>query len=210
MHLRVADFIDIAEGTRSEASAPHLAECASCRSKLTELRATMAAAKDVDVPEPSPLFWDHFSQRVHDAVAAGGGRGTTGWLGALRRLSWRRVTIEPMAVIAIVGIATFVVVPRMFRSSSSPRPDVPSRSTLESPVAPRPTAGMDLPADATIDSDPSLSFVAELVGMLGGDADETSELEDVASAEHAVSHLTDGELRELQRLLEAELSRSGD
>jgi hypothetical protein len=26
--------------------------------------------REVEVPEPSPLFWDHLSKRVHDAVAA--------------------------------------------------------------------------------------------------------------------------------------------
>ena len=26
--------------------------------------------READVPEPSPLFWEHLSQRVHDAVAA--------------------------------------------------------------------------------------------------------------------------------------------
>ncbi|HEV3214204.1 MAG TPA: hypothetical protein VGZ27_00695 [Vicinamibacterales bacterium] len=29
----------------------------------------IAALREVDVPEPSPLFWDHLSQRVRDAVA---------------------------------------------------------------------------------------------------------------------------------------------
>jgi hypothetical protein len=30
----------------------------------------IATLRDVEVPEPSPLFWDHLSKRVHDAVAA--------------------------------------------------------------------------------------------------------------------------------------------
>ena len=30
----------------------------------------LAALREVEVPEPSPLFWDHLSKRVHDAVAA--------------------------------------------------------------------------------------------------------------------------------------------
>jgi hypothetical protein len=29
----------------------------------------IAALREVDVPEPSPLFWDHLSQRVREAVA---------------------------------------------------------------------------------------------------------------------------------------------
>src|SRR5438445_3838913 len=68
MHLTPDDLVDLADGTRPESSAPHLASCATCRAQLNEMRAMMSAAADVDVPEPSPLFWDHFSQRVHDAV----------------------------------------------------------------------------------------------------------------------------------------------
>src|SRR5258705_10923481 len=69
MHLNADDLVDLAEGARPESSAPHLAACPQCRAHLEELRGTMSAIADVDVPEPSPLFWDHFSQRVHDAVA---------------------------------------------------------------------------------------------------------------------------------------------
>jgi len=69
MHLRPDELIDLAEGTRAESSAAHLAECAVCRLQVAELKAMMSAAADVDVPEPSPLFWDHFSARVHAAVA---------------------------------------------------------------------------------------------------------------------------------------------
>src|SRR5438132_12929430 len=70
MHLTPDDLVDLADGTRPESSAPHLASCATCRAQLNEMRAMMSAVADVDVPEPSPLFWNHFSQRVHEAVAA--------------------------------------------------------------------------------------------------------------------------------------------
>src|SRR6266851_8000309 len=70
MHLNADELVDLAEGARPESSAPHLAACPQCRAQLDDLRAMMSAAAGVDVPEPSPLFWDHFSQRVHDAIAA--------------------------------------------------------------------------------------------------------------------------------------------
>src|SRR5881296_2602817 len=69
-HLQSEELIDLAEGAQPESSALHLQTCDECRRRLTDLRAAMAAAADVDVPEPSPLFWDHFSARVHDAIAA--------------------------------------------------------------------------------------------------------------------------------------------
>src|SRR5258707_1769981 len=70
MHLSADELVDLAEGARPESSAPHLAACGPCRARLNDLRAMMSAVADVDVPEPSPLFWDHFSQRVHDAAAS--------------------------------------------------------------------------------------------------------------------------------------------
>src|SRR2546428_190985 len=68
-HLSPEELIDIAEGTRLETSVPHLATCASCREQLVDVREMMSTV-DVDVPEPSPLFWDHLSARVSAAVAA--------------------------------------------------------------------------------------------------------------------------------------------
>src|SRR6185436_9900014 len=71
-HLKDEELVDIAEGTRPESSAPHLGGCDTCRAQLHELRAMLSAAQEVDVPEPSPLFWDHLSSRVRAAVAADG------------------------------------------------------------------------------------------------------------------------------------------
>ena len=59
MHLRPDELVDLAEGTRAESAAPHLAECAVCRLQLGDLKAMISAAAEVDVPEPSPFFWDH-------------------------------------------------------------------------------------------------------------------------------------------------------
>ena len=73
MHLNAEQLVDIAEGAQAESSAPHLADCEACRARLHGLRAMMLAASGVAVPEPSPLFWDHLSSRVHDAVEADAG-----------------------------------------------------------------------------------------------------------------------------------------
>ena len=52
-HLTPDDLADLAEGMRAESSAPHLLWCESCRQQLAEIRAVLADATDVDVPEPS-------------------------------------------------------------------------------------------------------------------------------------------------------------
>jgi len=71
-HLTEGELLDLAEGARPESSAGHLASCEACRRQLMDLRSAMTAAAAVDVPEPSPLFWEHLSVRVREAVEAEG------------------------------------------------------------------------------------------------------------------------------------------
>jgi len=60
-----------------------------------------------------------------------------------------------------------------------------------------------------MEADPLLSLVATFASML--DVDAGSVLEDSSAAEHAVAHLSDAELREMQRLLQDALQQhSGD
>ena len=113
MHLQPDELIDLAEGTRAESSATHLAECAVCRLQLAELKAMMSAAADVDVPEPSPLFWDHFSARVRQAVDAEGAPRRSFW-------TWPRVVIPAVSVAAAV-LAVAVTLNRGSASRASRR-----------------------------------------------------------------------------------------
>ena len=53
------------EGTRQA----HLAGCPACRTDVETLGRVLARVRAVDVPEPSPLFWDHLAARVGDAIA---------------------------------------------------------------------------------------------------------------------------------------------
>ena len=53
------------EGTRQA----HLAGCLACRTDVETLGRVLARVRAVDVPEPSPLFWDHLAARVGDAIA---------------------------------------------------------------------------------------------------------------------------------------------
>src|SRR5438034_8699386 len=122
MHLNEHELVDLADGSRTEASAPHLATCSDCRRQLADLRATLASVAAVDVPEPSPLFWDHFSRRVHEAVAAQGRPGRA-------RLPW----LFPATAMALLLV--FVLIPGLWRSMRQPQPptitaSTPARETL--------------------------------------------------------------------------------
>jgi hypothetical protein len=205
MHVSTDDLVDIAEGTRSEASAPHLAGCEPCRAQLHDLRAMLSAARDADVPEPSPLFWDHLSSRVSDAVAAEGAP-RTAWLDVT---TWRRVLTPTWAVAA----ATIVVVIALSSRLMAPQPPAGIDAWVAAPP-PLPAliadtnAGTEVLGDTASD-DASLMLVASLTSAMDLDAASDAGLAPRGSAEHAVTHLSDDELRELGRLLKEELARTG-
>ena len=195
MHLRPDELIDLAEGTRTESSATHLAECAVCRLHLAELKATMSAAADVDVPEPSPLFWDHFSARVRQAVDAEAAPRRSFW-------TWSRLLIPAVSVAAaVLAVAVTLNWGNTGHVAGPPPVAVPA------PAAP--VASVDLLADPQSAGDTALTLVAELSSDMDFETAREAGLAARGSAEHAVTHLTGSELRELQRLLQEELARSG-
>ena len=239
MHMKTGELVDIAEGARTEASAPHLAVCEPCRAQLHDLRAMLSAARDVDVPEPSPLFWDHLSSRVSDAVAAdarlkpsrsvfgGTFAAFTRLLGArafrLRSLEsdasfgeTRRSAFGAKAVRASALVAAGLLVAVVLSSQlMAPSPAPTQAGSPYAAVAPPPpafiadaNAGTEVLGDAASD-DASLMLVASLTSSLDLDAASDAGLAPSGSAEHAVTHMSDGELRELGRLLKEELARSG-
>src|SRR6478672_9145569 len=108
-HLTPARLVDLAEGTEAEHAVPHLAECDACRRAVAELRATMTDiagpgdGADNAVPEPSPLFWDHLSARVHEAVAAEQKPGRLGWID-----QWLRPRFIAPVLAGAVALAVIV------------------------------------------------------------------------------------------------------
>jgi negative regulator of sigma E activity len=187
MHLRPQELVDIAEGARAESSAPHLTACSACRRALTDLRATMAIVQPSDVPEPSPLFWDELSARVHAAVACEPAPHAF-WR---EMLSWPRMLV-PLSALAAAAVLVLAV-------SLHPRvgvalPPIPSEPLFDA---------------QQIAADPSLSLVADLTAGIDWDTAHEAGLAARGSADHAVTHLQNDELRELRRLLQEELANAG-
>jgi hypothetical protein len=193
MHLGSDELIDLAERTRPESDAPHLRSCERCRAKVDELRRAMAAAAEVEVPEPSPLFWPHLSARVRDAISTEGPTSETG-----RRVlvGWRMWTVG-LAALAACFVAAFITA-RVFTPARGPAASYPAESTIQ--------------ADASSpDDDPALNLVADLASTLT--YEEASELEvstHAGSVDEAVSGLSADERQELHRLLNDALRRPGD
>jgi hypothetical protein len=198
-HLSSAELVDLAEAARPESSAPHLAECDRCRRELASLRRSIADAAAVGVPEPSPLFWDHLSVRIHDAVAAEASR-------VRSRASWLQrfvppvlhspVVLWPAAVLAVVAIAVGVRTP-----SYAPAPGV-SAGTAESSTV----------TGAAAD-DPALRLVAQMAGALDEEGASALTPVDVTAhpgvVEETVNGMSQSEREELGRLITEAMRRPG-
>jgi hypothetical protein len=195
-HLSPEELLDIAEGAQPQPV--HLASCDTCRQEIADLRALMGVVADVDVPEPSPLFWDHLSSRVKDAVAVEDPPRLTrvdrwGWV--LNVWSWRLAA--PIAAFAAAALVVAVFV--------APRSRAPLRQAAPAEVA---GAGADTGPLVDTAANPSFNFVADLT--IGMDMDTAIEagLVSEGSAEHAVAHLNEGELRELAKMLTEEIAHA--
>ena len=197
MHLKDDQLVDLAEGTLPESSAPHLGSCEHCRRQLYEMRAVLSAAGEVDVREPSPLYWNHLSARVRDAVAVDASPRRP-WADVT---AWRRV-LMPVWAAAVTSIIIVVVL--------SPRVAAPPPSP-SAPAAVVATAAelVDVWNDQASDDDESLTLMGSLSAGFDLDAAGQAGLAARGSAEHAVTHMDDDDLRELQRLLAQELAASG-
>ena len=196
MHLSPERLIDIAEGARPESAEPHLRACEICRHQVALLRGTMSAAADVDVPEPSPFFWEQLSHRVRTTVASEGApRGSRARFGFAPRWSWPAATI--VAVAAAVLIAVALTLPRS-------APVAPAAASVDVDLS-----AIDEAAAAAAD-DPSLALMADLADQLDAEAlSETTWTDHADAIDHAVSSLNLDERLELQRLLEEALAKRG-
>lgn len=68
-HLSAQEFVDAIEGGLTADRQRHLDVCAACQTEVETLRTIVVDLdSDADLPEPSPLFWEHFQSRVDAAV----------------------------------------------------------------------------------------------------------------------------------------------
>ena len=197
MHLKDDQLLDLAEGTLPASSAPHLASCETCRRQLRELRAVMSTAGEVGVREPSPLYWDHLSARVREAVAMDTSRRRP-WADVA---AWRRVLMPAWA-----GAVASIIIVVAFGPRVAGPPSAPSAPVAV--VATR-AAAVDVWTDQASDDDDSLTLMGSLSAAFDFEGARQAGLAEGGSAEHAVTHMDDNDLRELQRLLTQELASSG-
>jgi len=171
----------------------HLDSCTACRNEVDRLANTLSEARGVPIPTPSPLFWDHFSQRVRTAIAEEpAARPWPLWL--------RWPVLAPLTALGLLVIALMTAVPHGPQNPRSIAPTV--AAAIDQPSA------ADPEAEAAVDS--AWAFIEQSVGPLDVDiAQQAGIAASLGEAERAALHLTDAEQVELVKLLQQELTRAG-
>jgi hypothetical protein len=206
-HLTPRELVEAVEGSLPAARRQHLDACGGCARAWHELAGAVLAVKGTaDVPEPSPLFWDHFSARVRDAVAAEPVSPRGAWWAA----AWRPVTAA-----VLLAAALFLVIGPPGRSTapeSVPPPEVVAASEAPEPArAPAAPSGDAQPAaaepargDTAAEPREQWAGAAEIGRRLDRDGVHTL-VPTAPSTVVLVEELNDRELQEFARLLRAEM-----
>ena len=102
-HLTPQLIVEAIEGTLGSAARDHLHACAACRDEVARVRAVLRDAEGAaPAPNPSPLFWEHFEQRVRQATSALPLEPERSWL-----TSWWRPAALVGATAAVVAVLVF-------------------------------------------------------------------------------------------------------
>lgn len=145
MHLSDEQFAHVLEGDASIEVRAHVEACETCRTMVEAARAAWHTAAAVDVPEPSPLFWDHLSARVREEIDREPAQETSAWrqwlsLSGSSPRGW-------VAVAGALGVAVLVAAVAM-RPSPPIGPNIPNSLAM----SPEPNAEIELAAfDGAID-----------------------------------------------------------
>jgi hypothetical protein len=183
-HLTPDELIDAVEAALAPERQTHLAACDVCRREVDALTATLDDARQASVPEPSPLFWNHFSERVRVAIDEAPASAWPAWL------RWQ--VLAPLGAVALIILGLMISVPKQD----------PSDSTESAAVALDAIDPSELPATD------SWVMVANLVGDIDLETASAAGVIEPGVADQAVLQLTADEQQELTRLLKAELLRA--
>jgi hypothetical protein len=195
-HLTPDMLLDLADRTRPEADVPHLGSCETCRRQLAEIRATLEVVNEADVPEPSPLFWDHMSARVRTAIESDDHTTNEGWF-----RGWR---VSGLAIPVGAAAALLLIAAVGLRLGFLTGPDT---GTDEGGVAAVVSDSSPAPDGPVAEETDSLTLISDLAADLEWEvAVEAGVATRAGTLDRVVSELSDPERMELQRLLKIELN----
>lgn len=191
-HLSETQIVDAVDGRLDAAAAAHLAACGPCGARVAELHELMRALPAVDVPEPSPLFWDHFPSRVSRAIDAPA---------APRRWCSPAGLLWGSAAAAVIVLGLLLMPMR-----TVPVDDAPVTAALARPSA---TLLAD-PFDDDLETDDAWALVRSVAEDLDyDDARQIGVAPRAGSIDRVALELSADERAELARLIEQELRRTG-
>ena len=195
-HLSSATVMDIVDGTASRGQLAHATTCEACHRRVADARAGLACALEDEVPEPSPLYWDHFARRVEDAVRQDGDSRRT-WLPSAWR--FRPVSVAlAMSLMVAIGAAVWVMKPP---SGRAPEP-------LGVYGGAQYTDGLEpVLAASVVGDEASWGMLSHMVARASAEsgAGELVPPPAVGSSERMIGALTATEREELVRLLKEQL-----
>ena len=189
-HLSRDERLLALDGALAGTRQAHLAGCPACRTDVETLGRVLARVRAVDVPEPSPLFWDHLAARVGDAIAREPAPvPARGWWSP--RLAWAAAAV--VIVSAGVGYLT------------RPQPQPATAVVAHAPGVTGP--GDDAPfanvPDASAFVDDGWALIAAVADQVAADEAFAPQ---VGQAELSISALSADERRALAGELAAELA----
>lgn len=188
-HLTADELIDAVEGMLEAGRQAHLDACDDCRRQFADLSSVLREARAVDMPEPSPIFWQHFSERVRTAID-GEALPSAGW-------PWLR-----WPVLVPLGVMALLLLVVLLRMPATIDPAAP-------PVAVNDPAAGSATTDDIALADDRWVLVSDIVGEMDWEtAGAAGFVVEPGDAERAVFELSPDEQRELTRLLRVELQRA--
>ena len=192
-HLRDTEFVDLLDGALPIERMAHVESCQACRERADAFAATVEAVQQKPVPEPSPLFWEHFSARVRTAIENERAP-APGWRQMLSRPSvrWSAVATAAALLIAVGPWRASLPAPTSSTAGAQFAADSPDRD------APPDQSGEDLEADE------AWALVRSVADEL--DADEI-DAAGVRARPGAVERVASG-LSDVERVALAELIQS--
>jgi len=187
-HLSPDEFADLIENALPAARAAHATSCDACRTRANDVRAALAATRAVEADEPSPLFWEHFSSRVREAIAAA----------AAPRRRWMWVGSPAFVRGAAIAAVALVLGGIFLRAPSPPAPAADTATANAASSDDWPGFGED---------DGAWDLIVSVAGSLTWDeVDAVGFAVRPSSIDRAVQTLSVEERTTLARLLQEEMS----
>lgn len=204
-HLTNAELVDLVEDRLPADRAGHVAGCGRCRDEADALRAALALTSSDAVPEPSPLYWDHFSARVADAV-----RDETPSADRPASGAWLRSPLAGWA--AAASLSLLVMMSVVWRATlHAPTRVAPAGTVAAPPADASGVAAVAPPGTDDLEADAAWAVVRSAAeGFAWDDAHAAGISAHPGSAEGIALELSPDERSELARLLDGELARLRD